>query len=881
MTALEAETNMKPKIQSSSGSVISRLMERGITWLTSGPHAQYGAAALRIVLSLTLIVQLIVNFPFKSYLWGPASAWSQEIAAGSEFPFQRALFGPIADSTTVTVAYFVLLAASGALLLGWHTRMATLIVLVLHTSMTFSDGIYMDQSDNLVRMILIYGLFMHLGARWSLDARYDRLLSERRQELGRVPSNRDASWKVFTRTIHNLALCALAVHLCLIYVSSAMFKIQGSAWQDGTAVYFPLQVPHFRPFPALSDMAVSSDIAVNIATYAAVYLQLFFPFMLFNKWTRRVALVGISGMHLSIAVLMGLPFFSAFMLAGDAIFVSSATYVAASAWVASKLRRSSKESKEPQGLVGQDSDLIFDESSSVLVASPLAAVRLVPEPVEVDDSDQQLWEPDITELVAGTDLIADELPVADIELVADTELLLAKAPVVEESPALEAALYASTEFATETEPALEQEPTTMQVNEDTIYDPHYVFDTEPDSADVASASEDALEESAQWSFDSRRVDVNSQVNEETIRRIIKSTEIDEGTISSFRDAISSTAGPQLTGTSRHGQETGVEESANSSSNVTTGAVSPAVWAEGAYARFKRSQRSALSSLSSGAPASSLSSGTAENRITTEELRALLGTDLQSVSSFLNALPPHTEPSEQQVSEADQADEFSSESLELSTTVPSTESGLVMSAAPATLQPKVEVEKLFSVSPRDNADTRAVSRKLAYYGNVLDTLPPHTSELQQLSFDETTKNFSDPDDLAQPLTGATSVVPGPTSEGFQGNGTTSPASFHDVGRDRVASLPVGASLLRSNTSARTANGARISHALPSREDVITHVQVPPPIGASEAIAQMNKRPRNSQSQVTAPAPIPVFREVPQTRAARRSAQTPSSATPPVE
>ena len=72
---------------------------------------------------------------------------------------------------------------------------------------------------------------------------------------------------------------------------------------------------------------------VVIATYATVLAQIAFPFLLFHRVTRRAALVILLGMHLSIAVLMGLPFFSGIMASADAVLVSGATWVAIVTWL--------------------------------------------------------------------------------------------------------------------------------------------------------------------------------------------------------------------------------------------------------------------------------------------------------------------------------------------------------------------------------------------------------------------------------------------------------------------------------------------------------------------------------------------------------------------
>ena len=71
-----------------------------------------------------------------------------------------------------------------------------------------------------------------------------------------------------------------------------------------------------------------------MATYASVFLQLFFPFLLLTRPTRIVALVGIMGMHVGIAITLALPFFSLSMIGADMIFVRDGTF----ARVESKIR---------------------------------------------------------------------------------------------------------------------------------------------------------------------------------------------------------------------------------------------------------------------------------------------------------------------------------------------------------------------------------------------------------------------------------------------------------------------------------------------------------------------------------------------------------------
>lgn len=315
-------------------------------WFTDGIRSSWGSSFLRILLGATLLVQLLVNFPFLNYSWGPASAWSQNLHASEEFLGQRLLFGPTSDLTVATIAYVLLLAATIAFLIGWHTRIATLTVLVLNTWLSFSDGIYMNQSDNFLRMALIYCLFMKVAEHWSIDAK--------RRKRKTTESRLRVTFNPYFNLLHNVSVTALGAHICLIYVASAMFKIQGNLWQNGTALYYPLGLPHYAAWPELNSLVEHSAIGIFIGTYAAVYFQLFFPFMLLNKYLRKIALLGIVAMHLGIAVLMGLPFFSFFMLAGDSIFVSSKTYKAVDTWVRKKARSFRKDKKGSQSPLSKE-----------------------------------------------------------------------------------------------------------------------------------------------------------------------------------------------------------------------------------------------------------------------------------------------------------------------------------------------------------------------------------------------------------------------------------------------------------------------------------------------------------------------------------------------
>jgi hypothetical protein len=126
---------------------------------------------------------------------------------------------------------------------------------------------------------------------------------------------------VFAHLMHNGALVVIVVEVCFIYATAGWYKIQGSRWEDGTALFYPLKLDYFTPWPWLSGLLAASSIFVLLFTYGTVMVQVAFPFTLVNRRVKNVLLVAMMLEHAGIAVLLGLPFFSLAMITADAVFL--------------------------------------------------------------------------------------------------------------------------------------------------------------------------------------------------------------------------------------------------------------------------------------------------------------------------------------------------------------------------------------------------------------------------------------------------------------------------------------------------------------------------------------------------------------------------------
>ncbi|MFF8843346.1 HTTM domain-containing protein [Streptomyces sp. NPDC015127] len=346
----------------------ARIVQR-ITETAFGP---YQTAIVRIGFGTTWLVFLLVELHHRHHLYGPGGPWSwamgQELVANNN-AFTGLLWSD--NGLWFETVYGLSIVASFLLILGWRTRAAAALfmfgVLSLQNRSIFAG----DGGDNVVHLMAIYLVFSRCAQVWSLDARRaartvpglpsrDRVGPLLWTVLGAglvvgtflnrtglfvlvllwglwtaqglwwlvcryAPRSQPrALLDVLANVVHNGALVVIMAEVCLIYATAGWYKIQGTRWQDGTALYYPLKLDYFTPWPALSDALATSGLLMLVLTYGTVAVQVAFPFTLFNRRVKNVLLVAMIMEHAGIAVLLGLPVFSLAMIAADAVFLPTA-----------------------------------------------------------------------------------------------------------------------------------------------------------------------------------------------------------------------------------------------------------------------------------------------------------------------------------------------------------------------------------------------------------------------------------------------------------------------------------------------------------------------------------------------------------------------------
>ncbi|MET9498252.1 HTTM domain-containing protein [Streptomyces sp. NPDC006552] len=354
---------------------LERSVRTGLQRITAAPLGRHQSAVIRIGFSLTWLLFLLREFPHRQELYGPDGPWNWDLAQrliADNHAFTALMWSD--SQAWFECVYVGAVLASVLLMLGWHTRATSVLFMIGVLSLQNRSIFVGDGGDNVIHLMSIYLVFTRCSAVWSLDARRAARARAGRADLaGPAPEDRGGMvlwwvlglalavvtflgeagggwllffwglwaaqgvwWAVGRRgeagdprllcdvvgnLTHNAALLVIMVEACLIYATAGWYKIQGSRWQDGTAVYYPLHLDYFSPWPALGDLLTAFGPMVLLVTYGTVAVQVAFPFTVFNRRMKNVLLVFMVLEHAVIAVVLGLPFFSLAMIAADAVFL--------------------------------------------------------------------------------------------------------------------------------------------------------------------------------------------------------------------------------------------------------------------------------------------------------------------------------------------------------------------------------------------------------------------------------------------------------------------------------------------------------------------------------------------------------------------------------
>ncbi|MET3987103.1 DCC1-like thiol-disulfide oxidoreductase family protein [Streptomyces sp. PvR034] len=344
----------------------------------SRPVGVLGVSGTRLLLGFVGFMFYASQYGDRAYLFGPRGVlpWAEFVGKLHDSG-AFSLYALNSSRLWFELLFHAGMLAALAVTIGVGGRAGLAVHWALLWSLYQRQPVLLDGGDNLAYLVIPMLLATRCYDRLSLPSGLARRLAER------VPG----VLRSLSTPLHNLGLLAVAAQLCLVYVVSGLYKVQGRMWQDGTALFYVLRVSEFT-LPGVSSLVYENDVLVVVGTYATTLFLVYFPLGILVPRLRPWAAVVSIGFHLSIAVLMGLTGFALTMVACDLIFLSRPLEAAlrrTGAIVRREHRTSQRDSPTPDAtpvappVLAFDGDCGFCQASvNWIAAAARPAIEAVP-----------------------------------------------------------------------------------------------------------------------------------------------------------------------------------------------------------------------------------------------------------------------------------------------------------------------------------------------------------------------------------------------------------------------------------------------------------------------------------------------------------------------
>ncbi len=255
------------------------------------------------------------------------------------------VLGPTPSATVVVAVYVALLAGSMCLVVGFHSRLAALVVFVALVSFTRRNPLVLNSGDALLRVISFFLLLLPGGEALSVD------------RWRRARKGTGAFWEFPARAVWPLRL--MQIQLSVAYMAAVWAKVGGGTWREGSAVAYALRVGFLRRLP-LPEVVSGSLLVSNVLSYATLAIELALGLLVWNRRLRpRVLLVGVA-FHLAIDYAFRVGFFSYAMFVLYLAFIPADTM---DAWLSGGRQRLARRKGQRSGN-NSDSDGAADNEVS-------------------------------------------------------------------------------------------------------------------------------------------------------------------------------------------------------------------------------------------------------------------------------------------------------------------------------------------------------------------------------------------------------------------------------------------------------------------------------------------------------------------------------------
>ncbi|MDT5059528.1 MAG: hypothetical protein QOF66_7894 [Mycobacterium sp.] len=264
------------------------------------PEPVYTLGLVRMAFGALAVLWTLSLFPDLHELFGVNGPVPQQ----PTLDYRWGIFQVWTGDTAISIGWVVLLLSAIAVAVGWHSRLAAILVFVLLTSFMRRDPWIFTAGDGVISVTALYLALSSCGAALSLD---------QRRRTG-------SFWTAQCRAPWPIRL--MQVQLSVIYLVSVQAKLSGKPWVGGYAVAYAWRTDYkWAILPAPQWMSENA-IIVNVATWGTLAIELAIAILIWNRRLRPWVLAAGVLLHLMILLSLNVGFFSPAMFVLYLAFVS-------------------------------------------------------------------------------------------------------------------------------------------------------------------------------------------------------------------------------------------------------------------------------------------------------------------------------------------------------------------------------------------------------------------------------------------------------------------------------------------------------------------------------------------------------------------------------
>src|SRR6478609_4996766 len=194
---------------------------------SSHPVSVLGVSGTRALIGFVGLMFYVSQYSDRGYLFGPDGVFPwKDFLAALDRDGTFSLYALSSSGSWFELVFHVGMLSALAVTLGVGGRPVLVMHWVLLWSVYQRQPLILDGGDNLAYLVIPMLV---------LTRCYDRL-SLSRGLTGRWTRRMPEGLRALQAPLHNLGVLAIATQICLVYVTSGLYKVQGKLWQDGTAL---------------------------------------------------------------------------------------------------------------------------------------------------------------------------------------------------------------------------------------------------------------------------------------------------------------------------------------------------------------------------------------------------------------------------------------------------------------------------------------------------------------------------------------------------------------------------------------------------------------------------------------------------------------------